>query len=190
MKKYLLSLGVVLLFVFYVVLNKQNSASVASMAGTAPSATATASTASGESNVAVSAGPLPNYGTDPTVSRPSAPKPTPTPVTTPAPTPTPAPAPSTGMYKDGSYTGPVTDAYYGNIQVQAIVQGGKLADVQFLQYPSDRGTSVRINTQAMPLLKQEAIQAQSANVDVVSGATATSEAFQQSLVAALAQAKS
>jgi uncharacterized protein with FMN-binding domain len=106
---------------------------------------------------------------------------------TPAP---PATTPVTGAYKDGSYTGSVANAYYGNIQVKAIIQGGKLTDVQFLQYPNDRPNSVSINDDAMPALKQEAIQAQGAQVDVVSGATDTSEAFVESLGVALASAKS
>jgi|ERR1035437_1159272 uncharacterized protein with FMN-binding domain len=104
-------------------------------------------------------------------------------------TPTPAPAPKQlGQYKDGTYTGPTVDAYYGYIQVQAVVSGGKLTDVIFLQYPSDRRTSVQINSQAMPYLKQEAIQAQSANVNIISGASDSSGAFIQSLGAALAMA--
>ncbi len=93
------------------------------------------------------------------------------------------------MYTDGTYTGLPADAYYGLIQVQATIQGGKLTDVVFLQHPSDRRTSQYINGQAMPILKSEAIQAQSANVDIVSGATDSSMAFQQSLGDALAQAK-
>jgi len=92
-------------------------------------------------------------------------------------------------YKDGSYTGSIQDAYYGNIQVQAVISGGKITDVIFLQYPSDNRTSQRINSQADPMLKQEAIQVQSAQVDTVSGASASSQAFQQSLVDALSQAK-
>ncbi len=93
-----------------------------------------------------------------------------------------------GRYKDGTYTGSAADAFYGNIQVQAVIRGGRIEDVIFLQYPSDRSTSIAINTQAMPYLKQEAIQAQSAQVDIVSGASDTSQAFQQSLESALAQA--
>ena len=91
-------------------------------------------------------------------------------------------------YKDGSYTGDVTDAFYGNVQVKVTISGGKITDVQFLQYPNDRQTSVEINSQAMPLLGQEAIQAQSAQVDGVSGATQTSGAFIQSLQTALQKA--
>jgi uncharacterized protein with FMN-binding domain len=94
----------------------------------------------------------------------------------------------TGKYKDGSYTGSVADAFYGNIQVQVVISGGKISDVIFLQYPNDRGTSIEINSQAMPMLKQEAIQAQSANVIGVTGATASSDAFIQSLQSALSQA--
>ncbi len=92
-------------------------------------------------------------------------------------------------YKDGTYTGSAADAIYGTIQVQATIQNGKISDVQFLQYPNDRDDSIQINQQAMPVLKQEAIQAQSANVDIVSGATDSSQAFMQSLASALSQAK-
>ena len=91
-------------------------------------------------------------------------------------------------YTDGSYTGPVADAYYGVVQVQAIVQGGRLAGINVLQYPSDRRTSVVINRQAVPMLRDEVISAQSASVDIVSGATLTSEAFIRSLDSALSQA--
>ncbi len=94
-----------------------------------------------------------------------------------------------GQQKDGSYTGSVADAFYGNIQVKAVIQDGKLSDVVFLQYPNDRRTSIEINTQAMPYLKAEAIQIQSGNVDIVSGATDSSIAFRESMASALAQAK-
>lgn len=97
---------------------------------------------------------------------------------------------STATYADGTYTGSVADAFYGNVQVSATISGGKLVDVKFLQYPDTHSTSVYINSQAMPYLKQEAIQAQSANVQIVSGATFTSQAFIQSLQNALNQAKS
>lgn len=92
-------------------------------------------------------------------------------------------------YRDGTYTGDVADAYYGNIQVQVVISGGKLIDVKFLQYPHDNPNSVYINSQAMPYLKQEAVQAQKGSVDIISGATDTSGAFIQSLTAALNQAK-
>ena len=93
-------------------------------------------------------------------------------------------------YTDGAYTGPVTDAYYGLIQIQAIVQGGRLVGIKVVQYPSDRRTSIAINRQALPMLRDEVVAAQSANVDIISGATLTSEAFIQSLGGALRQAAS
>jgi uncharacterized protein with FMN-binding domain len=94
-----------------------------------------------------------------------------------------------GLYKNGQYNGNISDAYFGNLQVRAIIQSGKLTDVQFLSYPNDRNHSIRVNTYAMPILKSEAIQAQSAQVDIVSGATVSSNAFIDSLSSALSQAK-
>lgn len=121
-------------------------------------------------------------------TRPSAPRPSSTPVLA-KPQPTQAPAQNPpGQYKDGQFVGRVADAFYGNVQVKAIIQGGRIADVEFLDYPHDRSTSVQINTQATSYLRTEAIQAQNANVNVVSGATATSHAFIESLGSALAQA--
>ena len=112
--------------------------------------------------------------TAPTATRPAPPAPT---------------AIARGQYKDGTYAGAVVDAFYGMVQVKAVVQNGKLANVQFVQYPNDRRTSVRINSIAMPYLTTEAIQAQSANVDIITGATLTSEAFAQSLQTALDTAR-
>lgn len=123
------------------------------------------------------------------------PKATPTPYQTtnlpvqPTRTPTPTPTKNLGQYKDGQYTGVVADAYYGNVQVRATIQSGRITAVDFLDHPQDRRTSIEINNYAMPYLQQEAIQAQSAQVDIVSGATATSEAFRVSLASALSQAK-
>jgi uncharacterized protein with FMN-binding domain len=91
---------------------------------------------------------------------------------------------------DGTYTGPVTDAYYGLIQIQASIQGGRLTTLKVLKYPNDRRTSININRQALPMLRDEAISAQSANVDIISGATLTSKAFIQSLGSALRKASS
>lgn len=104
-------------------------------------------------------------------------------------TPTAVTGTSSSLYKDGTYTGSIADAQWGNLQVQAIIQHGKITDVPFLQYPNDRNRSVRINTNADPQLTSEAIQAQSANVDIITGATDSSEAFIQSLSDALAKAK-
>ena len=94
-------------------------------------------------------------------------------------------AASASAYKDGTFQGQAIDAYYGLVQVQVSIQGGSIQSVQFLQYPNDRRTSVQINSIAMPYLQQEAVQAQSANVNIISGATLTSEGFQMSLQSAL-----
>ncbi len=93
-------------------------------------------------------------------------------------------------FADGTYTGPVADAYYGLIQIQASIQGGRLISLKVLKYPNDRRTSISINRQALPMLRDEAISAQTANVDIISGATLTSRAFIQSLGGALKKASS
>ena len=85
--------------------------------------------------------------------------------------------------------GSMADAQWGTVQVKVVIQNGKITDVPFVQYPNERNRSIMINNYADPQLTSEAIQAQSANVDVVTGATDTSEAFIQSLSAALSQAK-
>ncbi|HVU12580.1 MAG TPA: FMN-binding protein [Phototrophicaceae bacterium] len=96
---------------------------------------------------------------------------------------------SNATYRDGIYSGNEADASWGLVQVQATIQGGKLTDVQFLDYPRDRRTSQQINAIAMPYLVREALQAQSGHVDVISGATLTSQAFVASLTDALNQAQ-
>ena len=107
------------------------------------------------------------------------------PASSPTATPSSAQMPGMGMMGSGTYTGDTVDAYYGYVQVQVTTAGGKISDVKFLQYPSDRSTSIQINKVAMPYLVQEAIAAQSANVNIISGATFTSKAFRQSLQSAL-----
>jgi uncharacterized protein with FMN-binding domain len=91
-------------------------------------------------------------------------------------------------FRDGAYQGPTYDAYYGYVQVQANVQNGQLISVDVLQYPTHRNTSRVINRQALPMLEREVIQAQSARVNLISGATLTSEAYLSSLYYALQQA--
>lgn len=93
------------------------------------------------------------------------------------------------QYKDGTYTGSTDSAFYGNVQVSAVILGGKITTVNFLQSPNENPNSIYINQQAMPYLKQEAIQSQSADVGIITGATYTSQAFIQSLTDALNQAK-
>lgn len=91
-------------------------------------------------------------------------------------------------YRDGTYTGSSENAYYGRVQVRVTVTNHQIANVRVLDYPQDRRTSRYINSQALPLLTHEVIAANSANVDTVSGATLTSNAYIRSLGTALGQA--
>jgi uncharacterized protein with FMN-binding domain len=113
----------------------------------------------------------------------------PTPTASPAVTSTPSPTP-TNRGADGTFTGTDVPTIYGDVQVRIVVSGGRLSDVRALQLPSDRARSAEISQYAGPALRSEAIRAQSANVDIVSGATYTSEAYAESLNAALQQAHS
>ena len=76
---------------------------------------------------------------------------------------------------------------FGDVQVRVILGNGKITDVQPLQMPFDRRRSQEITQAAAPLLHDEVLQAQSAQIDLISGATYTSDAYQQSLQAALDQ---
>ena len=76
---------------------------------------------------------------------------------------------------------------YGPLQLSVTFSGSKITNVQALQYPNWHGQSVRINQYAIPQLNQQAVAANSANINGVSGATFTSEAYAQSLQAAIDQ---
>ena len=88
-------------------------------------------------------------------------------------------------YRDGLSTGRAFDAYYGAVQVQAVIRSGRVVAVNVLRYPAHSGTSRSINRRALPSLEQEVIRAQSADVHAVSGATLTSDAFIRSMDEAL-----
>ena len=140
------------------------------------------------------------------LAMPAAPVPAPAPVAPvpampPLPRPRPADAPTIetaqattvaqangGQYRDGTYTGTDEYAYYGKVQVQVTVAGNQITSVKALDYPNDRRTSRSINSQALPLLAQEVVQAQNGNIDTVSGATLTSGAYIKSLGNALNKA--
>lgn len=92
-------------------------------------------------------------------------------------------------YKDGKYIGNSADAYYGRVQVGAVISQGKITEVNILKYPDERQNSTRLNKDALPQLQKSAITIQNANVDCVSGASLTCAAFQESLANILAQAK-
>ncbi|QMU74725.1 FMN-binding protein [Streptacidiphilus sp. PB12-B1b] len=94
------------------------------------------------------------------------------------------PAPGKSAAANGSFQGSVIDTRYGPVQVEAVVKGGRLSNVVVLQQ-TDGGRSSQIDSYALPLLTAEALKAQSADIDVVSGATYTSTGYAQSLQAAL-----
>ena len=90
--------------------------------------------------------------------------------------------------KSGTFTGAAENTQFGNVQVQAVISGGKLTNVVVLQVPDHGGYEDQIVQIAVPELKSEALSAQSANIDVVSGATYTSQGYAESLQSALDQA--
>jgi uncharacterized protein with FMN-binding domain len=105
-----------------------------------------------------------------------------------APTPTPTPSSSGPTYKDGQYTGQDFQNQFGDTQVKVTISGGKITDVQALQLPFDRQRSAEISQYAAPQLHDEVLQAQSAQIDSLSGATYTSDSYAQSVQSALDQA--
>ncbi len=121
--------------------------------------------------------------------------PTPTPTSdsgvaaTPVPTATGGTAATTGTYKDGTATGSVISTRFGDVQVEVTISGGTIADVTALRLPSRDGRSQRIASIAEPILREEALAAQSAQIDLLSGATYTSEAYAESLQSALDQVR-
>jgi hypothetical protein len=92
-----------------------------------------------------------------------------------------APPPSGPRTVDGD----VVDTPYGPVQVAIVLDGDRIVEVKALQTPSDGGRSVRLAELATPILRQEVLRAQSAEVDTVSGATYTSDGYAQSVQYAL-----
>jgi len=85
-------------------------------------------------------------------------------------------------------TGDVVQTRYGDVQVAAVLNGSQIVDVKALQLPFDRPRSQDISSQAAPLLHDEVLQAHSAQIDTIGGATYTSDAYAQSLQSALDRA--
>ena len=89
-----------------------------------------------------------------------------------------------------TFNGAVSINRWGPVQVQITVTNGKITKVTALQTPSDKSKSVRINNRAVPILRSEALAAQSAQVNTVSGATYTSDSYAASLQSAIDSARS
>ena len=86
----------------------------------------------------------------------------------------------------GTFTGDVVNVRYGNVQVKITVENGKITDAQAVQAPSGRND--RWTQMAVPILRQQTLQAQSAHINGASGASFTSYGWYTSLVSALAKA--
>jgi len=84
-----------------------------------------------------------------------------------------------------TYTGSTAGTRWGDVQVTITVSGGRITDVAVPVYPDGNGRDQEINAYALPQLKQETLQAQSADIQTVSGATVTSDGYLQSLQSAL-----
>ena len=95
-------------------------------------------------------------------------------------------APVTKTVKDGTYTGPSVNVNYGNVQVMITVSNGRITDAVAVKAP--KGKNDRYTNMAVPILKQQTLQAQSANIQGASGASYTSYGWFKSLQGALADA--
>ena len=95
-------------------------------------------------------------------------------------------APVTTTIKDGTYTGPTINVNYGNVQVKITVSNGKITDAVAVKAP--KGKNDRYTNMAVPILKAQTLQAQSANIQGASGASYTSYGWFKSLQGALADA--
>ncbi|MEU5390226.1 FMN-binding protein [Streptomyces tibetensis] len=109
-----------------------------------------------------------------------------------APAPSSSSSPSSGTTGSGGtaqgtriLTGDTVQTRYGPVQVRVTLQNGRLTDVTAVAYPQENPRDQQLNSYAIPQLTREALAAQSADVDTVSGATYTSEGYRQSLQSAL-----
>lgn len=96
--------------------------------------------------------------------------------------------PAANSGSSGTYTGAVESTHFGDVQVSITVTDGTISDVTPLHLTDSDGRSVQISNRAAPVLRQEVLSAQSASVQMVSGATYTSEAYLASLQSAIDQA--
>jgi uncharacterized protein with FMN-binding domain len=100
----------------------------------------------------------------------------------------PDPSRSSASTSTKKFLGSAVQTRYGIVQVALVASGAHIASVSFAQLTAFDGRSQEINSQAAPILLQETLAAQNANIDTVSGATYTSDGYEQSLQSALDQA--
>src|SRR5919112_3976057 len=110
------------------------------------------------------------------------------PAATAAPSTTPSSSAAAGDGSAKTVTGDAVDTRWGPVQVQITVTGGTVTAGHAVEDPPNNPRDVQINAFAIPQLDQEATAAKSAQIDMVSGATVTSEGYLQSLQSALDQA--
>lgn len=139
----------------------ETSAEAPIVGGTAPSTSSTPSTGSSPSRSSASSG----AGTSAAAA--------------------PSTADSSTTAAASTVTGSVAQTRWGPVQVQITVDGGKITQVSVLQYPDGNGKDKQINARALPVLISETVSAQSADIDMVSGATVTSQGYVTSLQSAL-----
>jgi uncharacterized protein with FMN-binding domain len=106
-----------------------------------------------------------------------------------SPAPTSASTPTASGLKNGTFTGQTVTSFFGPIQVQIVVSGGRISGVKTLQSPGDNPQSAYIASVATPYLGQEVLKAQSAQINIVSGATYDSQSYAQSVQSALDMAR-
>ena len=154
---------VVLLFGYHTSTNSATPASASGGTATAPSSSATG------------AAPPPDPSSDPTAGASSPPS---------------ASSSSGGSSSSAAktYTGDVAQTRWGPVQVEITVKSGTITAVDVVQYPTENHKDAEINDYALPVLVQDTLQAQSAKIDMVSGATVTSDGYVESLQSALDQA--
>lgn len=88
----------------------------------------------------------------------------------------------------GTFAGATAQTDYGPVQVAIVVRGGRITDVKALQLTNQGGRSVAISAAAAPVLRSEALHAQSASIATVSGASYTSDGYRRSLQSAIDRA--
>ena len=96
--------------------------------------------------------------------------------------------PPSSTTADGTYTGDAVMTRYGPVQVEITVSNGQITSSAVTQVPWSNGRDQQINGYAVPILNDEVVQAQGSGIDMVSGATYTSEGYVQSLQSAIDQA--
>lgn len=119
---------------------------------------------------------------------------TPVPTTTAEQTPVPSPHKwpylfEGSVFRDGAFTGKPSRMNYGELQIQLVMQGGSIEDIVIVEYPYGTPTSERLSGELIPRMVAQARAIQDWDVDAVSGATQTVQAFKRAMVYALRESE-